>query len=191
MSRAPALASAIEEHRKAVADCVAAIRALAPDDWGQPARPGGWTRAEIAEHLAISYGPPLAELSGGPGFAIRLPWWKRQALRWTVLPKILRGGFPKGAPAPREIRPASTSPDPETAALRLFERAAVFLERLEDAGRQRSLRLTHAYFGRLTAVDAVRILTSHAHHHRRQLSSKAGHGAWDMLRPTRKGDGKA
>src|SRR5512147_2767801 len=113
MSRAEALASAVDEHRKAVAECVAAIRAVAPEDWGRPARAGGWTRAEIAEHLAVSYGPPLSELSGGRGFAIRLRWWKRLALRWTVLPKIRRGDFPRGAPAPREIRPSSSSPDPE------------------------------------------------------------------------------
>jgi len=36
--------------------------------------------------------------------------------------------------------------------------------------------LTHAYFGKLSAVDAVRLLTSHANHHRRQLSSKPGRG---------------
>lgn len=173
MSRADALASAVEEHRRAVADCVAAIRAVPPGDWGRPARPGGWTRAEIAEHLAVSYGPPLSELTGGRGFAIRLPWWKRLALRWTVLPKIRRGGFPKGAPAPREIRPGSTSPDPERAAVRFSEQAAAFLDDLERACRERSVRLTHAYFGMLSAVDALRVLTSHASHHRRQLASPA------------------
>ncbi len=176
MSRAEALAPAVAEHRRAVADCVAAIREVAPDDWREPARPGGWTRAEIAEHLAMSYAPPLSELAGGPGFAVRLPGWKRQLLRWVVLPKIRRGGFPKGAPAPREVRPASASPDPERAALRLSEQAQSFLERLDTACRERAVRLTHAYFGKLSAVDAVRLLTSHANHHRRQLSSKPGRG---------------
>jgi hypothetical protein len=171
-----ALASAADEHRKAVGDCVAAIREVLRDDWGRSARPGGWTRAEIAEHLAVSYAPPLSELAGGPGFAIRLSWWKRLALRWTVLPKIRRGGFPQGAPAPREIRPSEASSDPERAAVRLSEQAATFLERLEHACRERPVRLTHAYFGKLPAVDAVRILTSHANHHCRQLTGKAGRG---------------
>ena len=105
MNRRDALARASAEHRRAVADCSSAIRSLEPGQWREPARPGGWTRAEIAEHLAIAYGPPLSELSGGPGFAVRLPWWKWRLLRWKVLPSIRRGGFPKGAPAPREIRP--------------------------------------------------------------------------------------
>ncbi len=174
MSRAEAIASAVEEHRRAVADCVAAIRAVPRDDWGRSARPGGWTRAEIAEHLAVSYAPPLSELAGGPGFAIRLPWWKRLALRWTVLPKIRRGDFPRGAPAPREIRPSEASPDPERAAVRLSEQVAAFLDGLERACRERRVRLTHAYFGMLSAVDALRVLTSHADHHRRQLASPAG-----------------
>jgi hypothetical protein len=173
VNRRDALARASAEHRRAVADCSSAIRSLEPGQWREPARPGGWTRAEIAEHLAIAYGPPLSELSGGPGFAVRLPWWKWRLLRWKVLPSIRRGGFPKGAPAPREIRPASSSEDPDRAARRLAEQAEVFLQRLEASCRERPVRLTHAYFGKLSAVDVVRLLTSHAHHHRRQLSSRS------------------
>jgi len=174
MSPGEALLPAIEDHRKAIVACMTAIRGVVPADWTEPARPGGWTRAEIAEHLAISYGPPLSELAGGAGFAVRLPWWKRQFLRWKFLPTIRRGGFPKGAPAPREIRPAAASPDPEHAARRLLEQAETFLERLESATRKRPARVTHPYFGKLSARDVVQLLTAHVNHHRRQLSAATG-----------------
>jgi hypothetical protein len=168
-----ALARASAEHGQAIADCLSAIRGVETARWNEPARPGGWTRAEIAEHLAIAYGPPLSELDGGAGFAVRLPWWKRRLVRWKALPLIRRGGFPKGAPAPREIRPVATSADPEQAARRLADQAEAFLDRIASASRERRVRLTHAYFGKLSAHDVLTLLTSHAHHHRRQISGSA------------------
>ena len=171
MSLEQAVADAVAEHRKAVADCVATIRAIGPGEWAEPVRPGGWTRAEIAEHLAISYAPLVSELAGDPGFAVRLPWWKRQFLRWKFLPNILRGRFPRGAPAPREIRPGTASADPEVASRRLAEQAETFLACFEGACGKRRVRLTHPYFGKLSARDVLRLLTSHANHHRRQLET--------------------
>lgn len=157
-------------HRDAVAECAATIRAVPLSDWTAARAAGKWTPAEIAEHLRMAYGPPLAELSGGAGFAVRLPWWKRRLLRWKVLPVILRGGFPQGAPAPREIRPAGHSPSPADAALRLNEAAEEFLIRVRDAARARRVRLTHPYFGRLSDLETLTLLTSHARHHRAQLT---------------------
>ncbi len=171
MSVPATLARAATDHRRAIAECAAAIRGVAPPRWSEPARPGGWTRAEISEHLAIAYAPALSEIAGGPGFAVRLPWWKRSVLRWVVMPKIRRGGFPRGAPAPREIRPVASSPDPARAATRLVGQAERFLDDLAIASRERRVRITHPYFGKLSARDAVRLLTAHAHHHRRQLIS--------------------
>jgi hypothetical protein len=170
MSRAERLERASADHRREVAACATAIRALDPASWGESARPGGWTRAEIAEHLAVSYDPPLSELTGGPGFALRLPWWKRSLVRWKVMPSIRRGRFPSGAPAPKEIRPKTASPDREQAAIRLASQADRFLAELELACRRGRVRLTHAYMGRLSAPDSVVLLTSHLRHHCRQLT---------------------
>jgi DinB superfamily len=103
--------------------------------------------------------------------AVRLPWWKRRLVRWRFLPMILRGGFPKNAPAPREIRPTGHSATPEEAAQRLTRSAEEFLRRLAETGR-RTVRLTHPYFGDLSALQTVQLLTSHARHHQSQLPAE-------------------
>jgi hypothetical protein len=166
---------------KAAADHLAAIEALARTvesldrgAWNIAREPGKWTPAEIAQHLILSYGPPLAELGGGAGFSVRLPWWKRTVLRWKVLPKILYAEqFPKGAPAPREARPKEGAASPEEAARLLRENAGEFARRLSEAAAARSVRLSHSYFGKLTAPQILKLMAVHAHHHRAQLPSAA------------------
>jgi DinB superfamily len=169
MTAAERLARAAGDHRKAVGECAATIRAIPPEQWTVARADGKWTPAQIAEHLRIAYGPALSELAGGIGFAVRLPWWKRRLLRWTVLPGILRGRFPKGAPAPREVRPRDHAASPEDAARHLAEQSEAFLARLGEAAERGPVRLTHPYFGKLTAPQIVTLLTSHARHHRKQL----------------------
>ena len=171
MIRSDAFARAVEAHREAVANCAGTIHGVDRAIWTTPASAGKWSPQQIAEHLAIAYDPPLSELSGGPGFALRLSWWKRRLARWRFLPGILRGRFPEGAPAPREIRPAGGSADPEEAALRLSARAGLFERRLSEACAAGPVRLTHAYFGKLDATQILKLLSAHADHHRKQLSA--------------------
>jgi hypothetical protein len=166
-------ARAVAEHREAVAACVAAIRSVAPEDWNRSPAEKKWTPAEIAEHLTIAYEPGLSELDGGPGMRIVFAWWKRRLLRWVVLPRILRGGFPSGAPAPREVRPVGGARDTEEAIRRLSGRADEFLDRLTRADAQGAVRISHAYFGRLSGLQALKVLTSHANHHRKQFPAGA------------------
>jgi hypothetical protein len=169
LSEAVSLERAIAEHRDAVAGCAATIRAVSPELWSRPPAADKWSPAGIAEHLAISYEPALSELDGGPGMRIVLPWWQRQALRWIVLPGILRGGFPRRAPAPRELRPRGEAADPDEVARRLSDRAEAFLTRVATAQAAGPVRITHAYFGSLSGLQAVKVLTSHANHHRKQF----------------------
>jgi hypothetical protein len=165
------LESASRAHRESVGACSATIRAVPLAQWTSARAPGKWTAAEIAEHLRIAYDPLLSELAGEAGFAMRLPWWKRRLVRWRFLPAILEGRFPKGAPAPKEIRPSGHSATPEEAAGRLTRAADEFLSRIARAetGRARRVRLTHPYFGGLTIPQTLRLLTSHARHHQAQF----------------------
>lgn len=172
MSARSGLEQATADHRAAIEEVARTIKSLDPGAWAVPRQPGKWSPAEIAEHLVISYEPPLAELDGGPGYAVPVPWWKRVVLRWKVLPQILEHGqFPRGAPAPREARPKSGAASPEEAVRRLRENAGRFEEKLCQAHAARSVRLTHAYFGKLTAPQILKLLAVHARHHRAQFPS--------------------
>ena len=150
-------------------DCAATIRAVPLAEWNSAREPGKWTTAEIAEHLRLVYRPAVEELSGGRGFTVRLPPWKQKIARWIALKRILRGRFPRRAPAPRETRPTSHAATPEDAAVELTNAGAEFLGRLDEAVRTREVRVMHPYFGWLSARQTVVLLTSHARHHRAQL----------------------
>jgi len=158
-------------HREAIEQVAVAVELQDPALWAVPRQPGKWSPSEIAQHLVISYEPALAELDGGAGFALVLPWWKRTALRWTVLPRILGGRFPKGAPAPKEARPRGGAASPREAARALRENAARFELRLVEAHAAGPVRLTHAYFGKLTAPQILKLVAVHAMHHREQFPS--------------------
>lgn len=80
------------------------------------------------------------------------------------------GAFPTGAPAPREIRPTRTSAGPDEAARRLDAQAGRFFIALASARALRRVRLTHAYFGKLSEYEVVKLMTAHARHHRKQLT---------------------
>ena len=162
-------AEAADEHRRAVDACAAAIRAVAEAVWNTAREEKKWTPAQVAEHLAVSYDPLLSELEGGQGMRILVSWWKRRILRWKFLPSILAGKFPRGVPAPREIRPTSTAPTPEAGARRLSECAGIFVDRFARAHAAGRAHLTHPYLGTLSGAEALRFLTSHVRHHGRQL----------------------
>lgn len=168
-----ALARAAADHRSAVESVADALSRIDPSDWRVPARPGKWTPAEIAQHLALAYEPALSELSGGPGYALRIPWWKRRLLRWKFLPGIVRRGeFPWGAPAPQEIRPRTDTLEQRESVSRLREAAARLERRLSEARAGRRVRLTHAYFGRLSPRQTLKLLAAHAYHHEKQLPGR-------------------
>jgi hypothetical protein len=159
-------------HDDAVAAYVARARALEELTWSAPLQPGKWSPAEITQHLTLTFEVLTRELRGGPGMRVRVKPLKRLLLRLTLVRRMLRGGpFPRGAPAPRELRP---EPVPgvtrEDALAAMTQRAAAFVElagRTHAAGRPRSL--THAYFGAMSLPDAMLMSARHVEHHTRQL----------------------
>jgi DinB family protein len=180
MSRRLTFEEAAADHREAIETVVRAVRSVDTQVWEVACAPGKWSPAEIAEHLALAYGPPLAELEGGAGYALRVKGWKQRLVRWRYLPVILeRGAFPPGVKAPREARPSGHAGSPEAAIARLTESASRFERRLAEAQANGPVRLTHAYFGKLTAPQILKLLAVHARHHRAQLPDAA------RIRPNR------
>jgi hypothetical protein len=167
----PEWAAALAAHRRSIAEFVAAARAVPGERWETPLGPGKWSAAQITEHLRLTYEIVGRELVGGQGLRPRTSWWLRIALRLRFLPAILeRGAIPRGARAPRELRPGPGR-FPREEILGALEAAAA---RTEAALAERSPGepgvMTHHVFGRLKARDGLRFATVHNQHHTRQLA---------------------
>ena len=170
----PDWANLVARHSEAVENFVRTSRQIPPECWNQPLAPGKWSPAEITSHLSQSYQIMRGELAGRPGMQLRLPRVKRWVLRYTVLPRILaRGKFPAGARAPRETRPREVTTDPRAALQALSTQADAFVQELADRARSGGVRLTHAYFGRMSARQSLILVTVHTAHHARQLAAAA------------------
>jgi DinB family protein len=181
MTRPISFEAAAADHREAIASVVDVVRSVDPGIWTVSRGPGKWSPAEIAEHLALAYEPPLAELEGGAGYTLRLKGWKQALVRWKYLPAMLeRGRFPAGVRAPREARPTSHAATPEAAGERLLENANRFERRLAQAEAVHPVRLTHAYFGLLQGPEILRLLAVHARHHGKQFPSAAARPGGDL-----------
>jgi hypothetical protein len=165
-------AALVARHSAAVEEFLHSSRRIPSAHWTQPLGPGKWTPAEITSHLCESYQILRQELAGGPGMQLRLRWYHRWVFRYTLLPRILSSGnFPTGARAPRETRPRKVTLDPKTALLALSTQADAFVQELSDRARGGRVRLTHAYFGSMSARQSLILVTVHTAHHARQLAA--------------------
>lgn len=175
MSPPSARDAATQDHAAAVADFLAAARAIPDDAWERPMSSGKWSPAQVAEHLRLTYVVIQNELAGGSGLRIRTPWWLRLVLRWRLLPRILdTGKLPAGARASSEIRPGS-GPFPRAQVLEALEVAArVAQESVARGWDDRGAGITHHVFGRVEMPRAMRFLTVHTAHHMRQLAKARG-----------------
>jgi DinB superfamily len=165
---------AVEEHRTALAAFLDAAEALDDDAWRSPWAPGKWTRAQVAEHLALTYEAALRELATGEAVRLRMTGWRQRVARWIVLPHILfHRTLPVRVRSPRETRPPEQVPARRAEVLRrvrdLGERCELELDR---ARRDGGGSLTHPYFGRLAPVKAMRFVAVHLEHHTRQIAPK-------------------
>ena len=158
------------EHQRAVAEFVEAARAIAPGDWERKPDETHWSPAQIAEHVRMTYDVVGEQFVGGPGLRVRTKWWTRLLLRWKFLDGILENGvLPKGARAPREVRPGD-GPFEREALLGAIERAALVTEdRLVAAWTNANAVMTHHVFGRQNPPQGARLVTVHTAHHAAQL----------------------
>lgn len=163
-------AKAIEGHAAAIEDYLGTAARLDEPAWRISVAPGKWTPAEITEHLVRTYQVSLEQLRGGRGLEPRVGAFLRQILRLAILPRIFRTRrLPRGARAPREIRPADRGL-PRQAALDEFRGLADEFETEMSARRaDGDVRLTHHIFGKFEPVRAVDFVAIHVEHHGRQL----------------------
>ncbi len=158
-------------HAKAVDELLSVASRIPEERWKRPRAEGKWSPAETLEHLAVAYDVLLRELETGVGMKVVTSAWQRLLLRFTMVPRILRGGaFPAGARAPRETRPQMPAADQATAIAVFRDKADRFASTIaaKRAARPRA-QLTHAYFGRSSLANALLLVARHVEHHRKQL----------------------
>ena len=165
---------AFQEHAIVVQAYVARVEAVPRALWSTPRAPGKWSPAEEALHIVKAYELAGAADGSAEGMTLVTSPLMAWMARTFYLPIMLRRRtFPRNAPAPREVRPDAVRArhmSREETALRIEEvacRAAVTLR--AAATRTPDVRITHAYFGPLRPLTALRLLSAHTRHH-----SKAG-----------------
>jgi hypothetical protein len=162
----------LELHGAAVEAFAQAAQRIPQEAWLTPAAEGKWSPGHVLEHVNLTYEVVQRELNGGLGMAVITKAWQRILMRFTVMPKILRGGwFPKGARAPREIRPANAAPDRDAAIATFRQRAKKLEDKAIAVQAAGGAKLTHAYFGTGDLPQTLLLCTRHVEHHTRQLEA--------------------
>ena len=145
----------LRDHECAVNEFIGAARRFPGAGWSQPLAPGKWSPAELSSHLIESYQCLRRELTGEPGMRLLGSPVQRWLLRHTILRGILHG-------------------DPASALSALEATADGFAQELSARGNDRRLRLSHAYFGPMSAQQSLQLVAIHTRHHARQLGRAAG-----------------
>jgi hypothetical protein len=163
---------AVDEHRAALAAFLDTAEQLRDDAWNAPWAPGKWTRAQVAEHLALTYEIAIRELATGEGLRVRVTGVRQRLLRWILMPHILfHRSLPIRVRAPREVRPPDATA-PRAAILRRLRELGVRWEaEMERAIGAGGGGLTHPYFGTIPPVKAIRFMAVHIEHHTRQIAA--------------------
>jgi hypothetical protein len=163
---------AVDEHRAALAALLDVAESFSAQAWDEPWVPGKWTRAQVAEHLALAYEAALREIATGEAMRARVPVWRQKLLRWVLLPHILfHRSFPIRAVSPREIRPAEPTLSQREQLARLRDLGERFERELDASRRKGGGGISHPYFGRVGPVKGMRFMAVHIEHHTRQLAT--------------------
>lgn len=164
------------EHDAEVAAFITAIRDLPTNRWHHRADPSRWTAAELALHVIVAYELGVGVARGEPGMQLRVPRWRAWLLRTVALPRIVASRrFPRNATSPREVRPDAAEAaalTPAAAVARLEATAEAARQVLRTAGPEAGM--VHAYFGRLSPLQTLRLLSAHTRHHTLGLRARGG-----------------
>ena len=171
-------AAAVAEHERSVALFRESVRAVPAARWAVPSAPGTWSPAEEALHVVATYELGSAIERGDVVMRRRTSPALAAVSRWVLLPALLRvDRCPVGAAAPREVRPdraAARAMDAAALVARLDAAADAAVRALRQAdGRDPRPRIVHAYFGPLSPLLALRLVSAHTRHHARALARRA------------------
>lgn len=138
--------------------------------WSKRRPDGGWSAAEVTEHVALGLDAAAREFAGDAPMQLKFSPVMRFVLRYTVFPRMMRTGvFPQGARSPREMRPSGLRTRDESIA-RLREADARLRAALDAALQQgRRPHFTHPYFGRLNVAKGVLMSAVHLEHHTKDM----------------------
>lgn len=159
---------AAQEHGAALAAFLESARAVPAPDWDRSDAEGQWSPAEVTEHLALSYVAARRELEGGVAMSPRVSPFRQTLFRWFLLPHMLYHRSMPRVRAPRETRPGRAHRGGRE---QQIERLKALADEVEGLLRgRRAARLTHPYFGSISAIETLRLMALHLEHHRRHLS---------------------
>lgn len=138
--------------------------------WSHRRPDGGWSAAEVTEHVALGLDAAAREFAGDAPMQLKFSPVMRFVLRYTVFPRMMRTGvFPQGARSPKEMRPSGMRTREESIQ-RLREADAHLRASLDAALRQgRRPHFTHPYFGRLNVAKGVLMSAVHLEHHTKDM----------------------
>jgi hypothetical protein len=163
----------MREHERALYRYRERIERLSPELWRQRRPGGGWSPAEITQHLILSYEIALRNLRGGPAPERLAGPVSSTLLRWFLLPHIFFHRTLPRSRAPREARPSGEPGSPTEALERMRELGAELAEAALSPETDRK-RLRHPYFGPISPYQFLRLTTVHLDHHGRQVGELAG-----------------
>jgi len=165
------LETAIADNRAAAAEFVATARSVDAGMWNAPRAGGGWSPAQITEHVAIVYEYSRDIVIGTPPGG-SLPRFLRPLLRRLVVDSTLKAGrFTRKGRAPAMFRPSPAALSTGEAIARLEAALAGFEGAIRSGHPEGRHYVTHPYFGRIPTRDYVRFQAIHTRHHRAQLTS--------------------
>jgi hypothetical protein len=167
--------AAEREHSQAVAAFLVAASLVPDEKWRLPLGEGRWSPAQMVLHIEQSYALGVEALRGGPGMQPKRPALVSWLSRAIMLPLMtLTRSFPKGVPAPREVRPDASVAHAvarEELTARVQSAATAMLAALRVAvDGTAPVRVTHAYLGALDPYQTLRLLNAHTRHHAKLLA---------------------
>jgi hypothetical protein len=138
------------------------------DAWGAPRAPGGWSPAQVVEHVALTLEQGAAVVSGRESKFPKFPGFLRPLARRFYYSRVLKEQrFPRSRTTPA-LEPSAGAATLEEADARLQAAVRTFNQACRDRlanGRP----LEHPVFGAVTVEGYAQFQVLHTRHHLAQL----------------------